>query len=128
MRALRGLRLVSVAGLVDEGFGFILTKPLHPKVEGRSLMILEFMCDWHGPLKLFAMQHTNNPGVPEESLIILKPGKNGGGWWKNCDLVKQLQEKAIPIFQILHPDTIGLFMFAPRCVASVHVESQSWWK
>jgi hypothetical protein len=81
-------------------------------------------------LKLSATQLTNNPGVSGESLIILRPGKNGDGWWRNSNLVKQLQEKAISIFQILHPDPIGLFMFtkspcvAPRCVAFVHAESQ----
>ena len=46
-----------------------------------------------------------------ESLVILKPGKNADGYWKNADLVEQLSKKVIPIFEILHPHAIGLFIF-----------------
>ena len=87
-------------------------KPLRPKGQGRSLMVSEFMCECHGPLRFPPSLDPSSIGDgPTESLVILKPGKNADGYWKNSDLVEQLTKKAIPIFEILHPDSIGLFIF-----------------
>ena len=87
-------------------------KPLRPKGQGRSLMVSEFMCECHGPLRLPpSMDPTCGGDNPMESLVILKPGKNADGYWKNADLVEQLSKKVIPIFEILHPHAIGLFIF-----------------
>ena len=52
-----------------------------------------------------------HPGIPADSTVLLKPGANAEGYWKNSDLVNQLKEKALPIFKILHPDSDGLFLF-----------------
>ena len=41
----------------------------------------------------------------------MTPGKNAQGYWTNADLVKQLREKVIPIFKILHPFSHALIMF-----------------
>ncbi|CAJ0650541.1 4754_t:CDS:2, partial [Entrophospora sp. SA101] len=41
----------------------------------------------------------------------MKPGANCEGWWTSKHLVKQIVEKAIPIFEKLHPGSIGLFAF-----------------
>ena len=87
-------------------------KPLRPKGQGRSLMVSEFMCECHGPLRFPPSLDPSSIGDgPTESLVILKPGNNADGYWKNSDLVEQLTKKAIPIFEILHPDSIGLFIF-----------------
>ena len=42
---------------------------------------------------------------------MIKPGKNGGEYWKNSDLVLQLQQRVIPIFKTMHPGDDALFMF-----------------
>ena len=86
-------------------------RPLRPKGEGRWLMVSEFMCECHGPLKLTAELQTMHPNEPCESLEIIAPGKNADGYWTNKDLVNQIRTKAIPIFKLLHPNCIALFIF-----------------
>ena len=41
----------------------------------------------------------------------MTPGVSGDGWWTGEDLVKQVQEKAIPIFEERFPGAIGVFAF-----------------
>ncbi|CAJ0634349.1 12785_t:CDS:2 [Entrophospora sp. SA101] len=41
----------------------------------------------------------------------MKPGVNHDGWWTSELLVNQILEKAIPIFEKLHQDSIGVFAF-----------------
>lgn len=84
--------------------------PLRPKGEGRSIMVSDFLCECHGPLKLSSEQQRENPNTEPESVTIIKPGKNADGYWTNSDLVKQL-EKVVLIFKVLHPDCDALFMF-----------------
>ena len=84
-------------------------RPIRPKGSGRSIMVSAFLCECHGLLKL--NESGLLPDVPLDSTVILKPGANNDGYWRNCDLVSQLKEKAIPIFKALHPDADGLFMF-----------------
>jgi hypothetical protein len=43
--------------------------------------------------------------------VIIYPGSNRDGWWTNNDIVKQVIERAIPIFERTHPNKIALFMF-----------------
>ncbi|RKF60350.1 hypothetical protein OnM2_051066 [Erysiphe neolycopersici] len=86
-------------------------KPLRPKGEGRSIMVSAFLCECHRPMKLTDEQRLLHPNVPLEAVRIIKPGKNEDGYWTNADLVKQLQEEAIPIFKALHPNYEALFMF-----------------
>jgi hypothetical protein len=86
-------------------------KPIRPKGQGRSLMVSEFICECHGRMMLKPEQQAANPGVPVETLKIIRPGKNGDGYWDNADLVKQVKEQALPIFRILHPDCDALFAF-----------------
>ncbi|CAG8742330.1 11245_t:CDS:2, partial [Gigaspora rosea] len=44
-------------------------------------------------------------GLDREARVIIKPGQRADGYWKSEDIVKQLREKAIPIFNALHPGT-----------------------
>ncbi|CAG8781248.1 9547_t:CDS:2, partial [Gigaspora rosea] len=37
--------------------------------------------------------------------VIIKPGQRADSYWKSEDIVKQLHEKAIPIFNALHSGT-----------------------
>ncbi|RGB26216.1 hypothetical protein C1646_631478 [Rhizophagus diaphanus] len=41
----------------------------------------------------------------------LKTEENEDGWWKTDDLIKQITEKAIPIFEELHPGDVDVFAF-----------------
>jgi hypothetical protein len=42
---------------------------------------------------------------------MIKPGKNNDGYWTNSDMAKQLHEKVLPLFTILHPGCQVLIMF-----------------
>ena len=86
-------------------------KPLRPKGDGRSIMVSEFLCECHGPMRLSSLQQQLFPNYPVSSVAIITPGKNADGYWTNEDLVKQLEMKAIPVFKVLHPDCDALFIF-----------------
>ncbi len=47
----------------------------------------------------------------KEAYIIMNPGKNNDGWWKAEDLVNQVVECAIPIFEKRFPGCQALFAF-----------------
>ena len=74
-------------------------------------MVSDFLCECHGRLCLTPDQQLLYPDVAKEARTIIHPGKNGDGYWLKSDLVKQTEEKAIPIFKILHPDCDALFAF-----------------
>ena len=86
-------------------------KQIHPKGNGRSVMVSVFLCECHGILRLTDHLKVLHPEVPADSTVFLKPGANAKGYWKNCDLIAQVKDKAIPIFKLLHPDCDGLLMF-----------------
>jgi hypothetical protein len=83
-------------------------------------MVSEFLCECHGHLKLTheqALQHNIgvNNGIVDESKIIARviihPGANDDGYWTNEHVAQQLRDTVIPIFNVLHPECIGLFAF-----------------
>jgi hypothetical protein len=41
----------------------------------------------------------------------MTPGANNDGWWTGEDLVAQVRDKVIPIFEERFPDAIGVFAF-----------------
>ena len=44
--------------------------------------------------------------------IIEPGGKNHAGYWQeDTDILKQLEQKAIPAFNLMHPKAGGLFVF-----------------
>ena len=86
-------------------------KEIRPKGNGRSIMVSAFLCECHGILRLDDELKTNNPEVPADSTVFLKPGCNYEGYWKNSDLIAQVKERAIPIFKLLHPECDALFLF-----------------
>jgi len=69
--------------------------------EGRSLMVSDLLCECHGPLKL----------NEEQARVLLRVGANYDGYWTNSDLIKMIKEKAIPIFEQLHPGCVAVFAF-----------------
>jgi hypothetical protein len=54
---------------------------LRPKGEGRSIMVSAFLCECHGLLELPPQLSTLHPDIPRESFVVIKPGKNGDGYW-----------------------------------------------
>ena len=86
-------------------------RPLRPKGQGRSIMVSEFLCECHGPMKLNHEQREKFPDVPFETKVIITPGKQQDGYWTAANLVEQVRERAMPIFKILHPDSDALFLF-----------------
>lgn len=74
---------------------------LKKKGEGKSIMVSTFLCECHGILK----------DSIDDATVIFHPGANDQGYWCNSDLVKNLQEKALPIFNRLHPGCQALFSF-----------------
>src|ERR1700731_5432507 len=73
---------------------------LKPKSQGLSIMVSEFQCPCHS-----TMRYT---GVTSRTLFYA--GANREGYWTSDDLVKQLKEQVIPIFNGLHPGCKGLFL------------------
>src|SRR5207237_7375024 len=81
---------------------------IRKKGQGGSLMVSDFLCPCHGPLRLPA-ERAAELQLPEEAREIIEPGKSRDGWWKSDNMVKQLEERAIPIFNALHPGCVGKF-------------------
>lgn len=76
------------------------------KGQGSSIMVSDFLCACHGPLRLTEADAIRL-GLDQRARVIIKPGQ-ANGYWKSEDMVKQLREKAIPIFNFLHPGCIGI--------------------
>ena len=96
--------------------------PLRPKDKGRGIMLSGFLCPCHGRLRLNVEQLAAHPVVaakleagdlfpPGEAFMSINIGKNADGYWTNADLVAQLKDRVIPIFNVLHPGCEALFMF-----------------
>lgn len=86
-------------------------RPLRPKGQGRSIMVSEFLCECHGPMKLNDSQRAQHPEIPFETCTIIIPGKQQDGYWTTANLIEQVRTKAMPIFNIIHPGCDGLFLF-----------------
>jgi hypothetical protein len=70
-----------------------------------------------GHLKLSDEQIVAQSTLPEsqrlkvtDSQKIIYPGKNHDGWWDLAQLMDQMQH-AIDIFEFLHPDKVGIWLF-----------------
>lgn len=53
----------------------------------------------------------NPSNVPAEACCYLTPGRNQEGYWTAEDLLNQIKNKAIPIFETKFPDAIAVFAF-----------------
>lgn len=82
------------------------------KGQGGSLMISDFLCACHGRLRI-SQERAIELKIPDSARGIIKPGKNEDGWWKSEDMVEQLRDRAIPIFDALHPGCRGMTDYLP---------------
>jgi hypothetical protein len=92
-------------------------QPLIPKGLGGSIMVSDYLCETIGRLKLDDARMQINSDlppdqqIPKEACVIIHPGANNEGYW-DCDkMSKQLKEKAIPIFEAMHPGCVAVFAF-----------------
>ncbi|CAG8718221.1 13358_t:CDS:2 [Rhizophagus irregularis] len=85
-------------------------QPLRKKGNGRSIHVSEFLTDVCGRLALPDEMQVSDD-FPREACVIMHPGKNNDGWWKADDLISQVIERAIPIFEARFPGCQALFAF-----------------
>ncbi|CAG8802745.1 12434_t:CDS:2, partial [Cetraspora pellucida] len=73
-------------------------QPLHPKSARGSIM----------------QQNNSLPfeqQIPTEACCIIHPDNNCDDYWTISDVVQQLKNKAIPIFEAMHPGCVAVFAF-----------------
>jgi len=85
--------------------------PLRKKGNGKSIMVSEFLTEVDGRLKLKPTDIEQYPTIPAEAREYLEPGKDREGYWTAENVLEQIKTKAIPIFEILYPNCIGVFAF-----------------
>ncbi|CAG8827726.1 14992_t:CDS:2, partial [Cetraspora pellucida] len=85
-------------------------QPLQKKGEGRSIHVSEFLTDICGRLVLPDKMQPSDK-FPREACVITYPGKNNDGWWKAEDLINQVTNHAISIFEARFPGCQALFAF-----------------
>ena len=73
-------------------------------------MVIELLCACNSRLRL-SREQAEILGIPDSARNIMKPGKNKKGSWKSEDMVAQLQNLALPIFEAPHPNCTGVFPF-----------------
>jgi hypothetical protein len=83
---------------------------LRSKHIGRSIMVSAFLCPCHGLLRLSDEQLQMNPRIEYKETFILRSIQSDG-YWKSDHMLDQLIQRAIPIFEILHPGCVGVFCF-----------------
>lgn len=92
------------------------------KSQGLSIHVSDFLCESIGRLQLSEEECIINNSLPDgerlvytEACVTMYPGTNRDGWWTSKDVVKQVKERAIPIFERTHPGKVALFMFDNSC-------------
>jgi hypothetical protein len=88
---------------------------LQKKTKGKSLMVSDFLCETYGRLKIPADQQQEylqqHPNASCEARQFFKPGANADGYWTGAHVISQVCDRAIPIFEKLHPGCTGVFVF-----------------
>ena len=92
-------------------------QPLKKKGNGRAIHICGWICETTGHLKLSDEQIAAQSELPESQCLkvtdlrkIIYPGKNHDAWWDLKQLMDQMQH-AVNIFEYLHPDKVGIWLF-----------------
>lgn len=79
-----------------EGESYIRKKSM-----GSSIMVSEFQCPCHGTMRIKNWK----------SRTLFKAGDSREGWWSYNNMVDQLTNDAIPLFESLHPGCKAIFLF-----------------
>lgn len=80
---------------------------IFPKGPGGSIMVSEFMCPCHGTMRGVI----NGKEITSRTFFFAGSSQGKEGWWTCNHLMEQLKKDAIPLFELLHPNCIGLFAF-----------------
>lgn len=86
---------------------------LRSKNKGRLIHISDFILESTGRLVLspeFIECQSSTPSVTDAAVVI-HPGTKGDPWWDMSQLIDQIKTRALPIFDLLHPDKQGVFVF-----------------
>ncbi|OAV89977.1 hypothetical protein PTTG_12481 [Puccinia triticina 1-1 BBBD Race 1] len=87
------------------------TTELRSKSAGRLIHISDFILETTGRLKLSAEQFAETGIESDDAATIIYPGSNGDKWWDMEQLCHQVAKKAIPVFELLHPNCQAVFVF-----------------
>ena len=74
---------------------------IRKKGPGSSIMVSEFQCPCHGTMRIRGWT----------SRKLFKAGESRDGWWTSKDMVAQLKDHVIGLFESLHPDCRAVFLF-----------------
>lgn len=92
-------------------------QPLKSKGNGRGIHVSDWICETTGRLALTPEQIADQMALPEAERLrvfdarkIIYPGKNHDAWWDLEQLRAQTID-AVNIFEYLHPDKIGVWLF-----------------
>ena len=81
-------------------------QPIHPKGQGRGIMVSDFIDEHNGFLKLsdeqFEEASKEHPGLLKEARSLLKFGIAGEGYWNNEKFMHQVRQ-AVAIAEIKYP-------------------------
>ncbi|CAG8798766.1 9870_t:CDS:2, partial [Cetraspora pellucida] len=95
---------------------------LRQKLQDLSIHVSDFICESIGCLQLSEEECAiNNSLLNNEQLIyteacvVMHSGTNHNGWWTSKDLIKQISECAILIFEQTHLGKVALFLFDNSC-------------
>src|SRR5947209_5345460 len=83
---------------------------LRSKHIGRSIMVSAFLCPCHGLLRLSDEQLLANSHIEHKETFVMR-SVQADGYWKAEHMLDQLVNRAIPIFEVLHPGCVGVFCF-----------------
>jgi hypothetical protein len=87
------------------------TNELRSKSLGRLIHISDFILEPTGRLVLTPEQEEAHNLGSTDAATVIYPGSQGDPWWDMKQLCAQILEKAIPIFEALHPGAQGVFVF-----------------
>lgn len=95
------------------------TTEFRSKDSGRLIHISDFICKTTGRLvvtqdcvdSLISKGH--QPVLPSvsDAAVVIHPGSKGDAWWDMKQLISQIKTQALPIFEAMHPDCQGVFIF-----------------
>ncbi|KAJ3507789.1 hypothetical protein NMY22_g16822 [Coprinellus aureogranulatus] len=80
---------------------------LQKKGRGRLIHVSDFIEEVNGRLVVF----DDDGKITRQARKIIYPGSNGDAWWDCKQLIKQVIEDAIPVFEAAHPGCQALFVF-----------------
>ena len=87
---------------------------LHPKSQGRGLMVSDFIDEHAGYLHLSPEEHEiaklSMPDIPDKARIVFKFGAQGDGYWNNELFIAQVKT-AMSIAEFKYPKTHNTLVF-----------------